>query len=128
MIDMNKELRKHRVIGIRSALKAFKKEGLLEHDTLYPDDAVEKTQEQLTRTALRWYKIGARRGARVVLAHFLKSKITVTVDGRHATLETELDALPWPKKTIRIRVGKRHLVRAVGKFELEVIKDLGFKR
>ena len=54
--------KKHLVIGIRHTLKAFKDDGLLDDDTMYPDNAVDEIKDDMLRIACKWYKIGAKRG------------------------------------------------------------------
>ena len=125
---MTEELqKKHRVIGIRHTLKAFKKEGLVEEDAVYPDEGVEDVQEQIAAAAVRWYKIGARRGAKVLVKAILDRKVRIQTGGRRPVLETSLDAIQWPKKRIRVRVGHQTIRRKLDGFELRLIEDLEFK-
>ena len=53
----------HRVIGIRHTLKQFKDAGLVEDEHHYPEEGVDDVQGRIVQTAIRFYKIGARRGA-----------------------------------------------------------------
>lgn len=120
-------LKKHRVIGIRHSLKALKKEGLVEQDVLFPSEAVEDMREQIVDAALRWYKIGARRGARVLIKAILDGGVTVQKKGRRYILETDLDAIPWTKKRIKVRAGFRKISKELDGFELRTIEDLDFR-
>ena len=68
-----------RVIGIRHALKQLKKVGLVEQDTLYPKDAVQNVQTEVLAVAERWYKVGAKRGALVIVEAFLDGRLEVQI-------------------------------------------------
>ena len=45
-------LDKHRVIGIRHALKKLKEAGLVEDETLYASDAVDDVQDEIDRKSV----------------------------------------------------------------------------
>ncbi|MFZ0959884.1 MAG: hypothetical protein WAO35_03190 [Terriglobia bacterium] len=127
MQGANDNFQKHRVIGIRHVLRAFKKEGLVESDSLYAQEGVEDVQDQISNTALRWYKKGARRGALVLMGAILRGDVTVRQSKSGAVLETMLDTLPWPKKRIRVLAGRKKITKDLAGFGLEVVKDLEFK-
>ncbi len=127
MHAVNDDSQKHRVIGIRHALRVFKKEGLVESDSLYAQEGVEDVQDQISNTALRWYKKGARRGALVLMRAILRGDVAVRPSGSGTVLETMLDTIAWPKKRIRVRAGRKMITKDLAGFGLEVIKDLEFK-
>ncbi|NDU91420.1 MAG: hypothetical protein G3I10_02185 [Ferrovum sp.] len=98
--------KKHRVIGIRHVLRRLKKAGLVEEESLYANEAVEDVQNRVLAKVLTWYKIGARRGALVVLDAILDGKLTVRErrDGSREVIAKVKD-LRWRKK-LRVKVGK----------------------
>lgn len=75
--DTKDPLLTHRVIGIRHALRQFKDAGLVEEDSMFPHEAVEDVQGEVLETAERWYKIGAKRGAREVLKALLDGRLEI---------------------------------------------------
>lgn len=127
MRSMNDDTQKHSVIGIRHVLKVFKKEGLVESDSFYSHEAVEDVQDQIGDTALRWYKKGARRGALALIKSILRGDVAVRQQGGGAVLETIFDTIPWPKKRIKVRAGRKKLTKDLNGFALRVVEDLGFK-
>lgn len=102
MADLGK---KHRVIGVRHTLRQFKNVGLVEEDSLYPDEGVADVQGKMVSHAVTWYKIGARRGALRVLGAFLDGKMSVRkkADGSREIIAS-VDDVHWRKK-LKVKVG-----------------------
>jgi hypothetical protein len=87
--------KKHRVIGIRHTLKKFKEAGLVEEDSMYADDAVGNVQDEMLKVAKRWYKVGAKRGAREVLEALLDGCLEIVdTDGKLEVL-AHVTKLEW---------------------------------
>ncbi|HEY2823116.1 MAG TPA: hypothetical protein VGJ06_18880 [Candidatus Acidoferrum sp.] len=80
----------HRVIGIRHVLRRLKKAGLVEKDSLYAQEAISNIQDKVLARAVSWYKIGARRGALVIL--------------EPREIIAKVDSVRWRKK-LRVKVG-----------------------
>jgi hypothetical protein len=95
----------HRVIGIRHVLRRLKKAGLVEKDSLHAQEAVFNIQDKVLSRAVNWYKIGARRGALVILKAFLDGNLIVwrKTDGAREII-ANVDAVRWRKK-LRVKVG-----------------------
>ena len=126
MDEYEKKLQKHRVIGIRHTLKAFKDDGLLDDDTLYPDDAVDEIKDDMLRLARKWYRIGAKRGALETLEAFLNGDFEITKSKRgKIEIIANKDELSW-KRGLNVTVGneKKHIESR--KYKLKIEKDLGF--
>ena len=126
MDDYKKTLKKHRVIGIRHTLKAFKDDGLLDDDTMYPDEAVDEIKDDMLRIARKWYKIGAKRGSLETLAAFLDGKFEITKK-KNGKVEiiANIDDLSW-KRGLNVTVGneKKHIDSC--SYRLRIKKDLEF--
>ena len=117
---------KHRVIGIRHTLKKFKDEGLVEEESLYPADAIANVQDGLTRKAITWYKVGARRGAREVLDAILDGRLEVKHKSDGATeIVASVDTLEW-KKRLNVRIGNSKSSVRSRKYKLTT-EHLGFE-
>lgn len=104
--------KKHRVIGIRHTLKKFKEAGLVEEDSMYADDAVGNVQEEMLKVAARWYKVGAKRGAREVLEAFLDGRLKIDSEtGELRVLaDDDVSKLGW-STALKVRVGaEKHSV------------------
>ena len=114
----------NRVIGIRHVLKRLKDRTHVDRDTLYPDDAADDIDRRLTQKALIWYKIGAIRGALVTLEEVRKGSILLQGN----ILTTKLSKLPWRKKTLNVRIGRRTVRVRLAKFRVGLIEDLGFSK
>lgn len=85
----------HRVIGIRHTLKKFKEAGLVEEDSMFADHAAEDVQDEMLKVAKRWYKIGAKRGAREVLEALLDGSLEIVDnDGKREVL-AHVSKLEW---------------------------------
>jgi hypothetical protein len=91
--------KKHRVIGIRHVLRKFKKAGLVEKESQYADEAVADLQDEITKKAVEWYKVGAKRGAKQILGAFFSGDLKVRrkADGT-AEIVAKVDALTWEKR------------------------------
>jgi hypothetical protein len=125
MDKYEKKLEKHRVIGIRHALKAFKDDGLLDDDTFYPDDAVNEIKDDMLQLARKWYRIGARRGALETLGAFLIGDIEIRKNkkGGIEIIANKTD-LSW-RRGLNVTIGaeKKHIKRH--KYKLGMKSDLG---
>ena len=69
----------HRVIGIRHALKACKKDGLVDDGHNFPEEAVEDVKDGMLKTAVRFCRIGVRRGAIEAIDAILRGGFDVEV-------------------------------------------------
>lgn len=114
---------KHRVIGILHTLRTLKNEGLIDEDTLYPDDAVDDLATTLLRTASRWYEIGARRGAEEVIRAILAGKIKIhrEPDGTIRIKRTKTN-ITW-RRTLHVTVGNQKGTITAKKYRIN-LKDL----
>jgi hypothetical protein len=117
----------YRVIGIRHVLKKLKDRGQVERDTFYADEAADDIDRKLTKTALRWYKVGAVRGALVTLEEIRNGTI-VLKSGSAKQLTTKLSKLPWPKKKLNVKIGKRIVPVSLKQFKIKIVDDLGFSK
>lgn len=115
----------YRVIGIRHALKKFKSAGLVEQDSLYPQQAVQDVQSEILSAAKRWYKIGARRGALQTLEAFLDGDFEVRInkDGKREIIAKKESVL-WNKR-LNVTVGGSKQQVQKRKYEL-TLQDLEF--
>lgn len=119
------KLQEHRVIGIRHTLKAFKDDGLLDDDTFYPEEAADKIKDEILITARKWYRIGARRGARKTLDAFLNGDFEVNKNKKgELEIIANIDELSW-KRGLNVTVGKQKKRIKKRKYKL-TIKDLDF--
>lgn len=116
----------NRVIGIRHALKVLKDVGLVEDETMYPDDAVKDIQEGALSVAERWYKIGAKRGALEILNAFIDGRFAAVKKNGELELTSVIDAIEW-KSALNVRVGKEKK-RVDKKLYSLTIEDLGFDK
>jgi len=118
-------LDKHRVIGIRHALKKLKEAGLVEDETLYASDAVDDVQDEMLAVAQTWYEIGARRGAIEVINAILDGRFSVS---KNSNGEVEITAhvkeLSWSKR-LKVTVGNVKKIVEKQKYRL-TLKDLEF--
>jgi hypothetical protein len=117
---------KHRVIGIRHALKAFKKSGLVENDVLYPKDAVSDVQSEILSVAQHWYKIGAKRGAIRILEAFQDGILEVAEDkaGKTEIVSRTKSPLSW-SRSLNVNVGNSKQTVPKETYKL-TLKDLEF--
>jgi hypothetical protein len=117
----------HRVIGIRHTLKRFKSAGLVEEESLYPQQGVDDVQHQVLSAAQTWYQVGAKRGAIEVLEAFLNGEFEVRTNkkGQREIIATA-KAVTW-KRGLNVTVGneKHHVARRSYKLTL---KDLEFDK
>jgi hypothetical protein len=116
----------HRTIGIRHVLKRLKRRGLIDSDILYPDDAARDIEDRLITKARQWYRLGALRGAVVALDAILQGRIGVEQRPKGRTLVGNTSKLLWPKRTIRVSIGKRKVKVQLPDFDVDMVKDLGF--
>ncbi len=125
--DIEKTKSEHRVIGIRHTLKKFKEEGLLDEDTYYPEDAADELKDEMERLALKWYFIGARRGADEAIDSFLDGDLEVERDDDgDLRVVAHIDRLEW-KKRLTVTTGntKRRIRRT--RFRISIDR-LGFEK
>ena len=125
MLD-EKERQKHRIIGIRYTLKPLKQKGLVEDDTMYPNEAVEEVQDEMLRLAQRWYRIGARRGTTEFLDALLQGDFYVREDN-DGNLEViaKKKQISW-ERGLRVRVGQKRKRISKRRYIIR-IEDLGFE-
>jgi hypothetical protein len=98
---------KHRVIGIRSALKQFKKAGFIDADTMYAKDAVGELQDETLSVARKWYKVGAKRGGREILEAFLDGTFTLrTTKDDKIEIVAHADSVTW-ERSLSVTVGNK---------------------
>ena len=122
---MSDKLKKHRVIGIRHALKRLKKAGLIEKEILFPDEAVDSLQDEILSVARRWYKIGARRGALEILEAFLDGKFTMhTAKGDKIEIIAHVNSVTWEKR-LNVTVGNDERTIPKHRYKL-TLKELEF--
>src|SRR5689334_3254953 len=100
--------RKHRTIGIRHVLKKMKNAGLVEHDSMYADEAVSDIQNCTEQCIVTWYQVGAKRGALEILDAFLDGTLKVTRNKKTGKKEiiSSVDDFTWVKR-LKITVGKK---------------------
>lgn len=115
----------HRVIGIRHALRQLKNAGLVEEESLNPQQAVKDVQEEVLSVAGRWYEIGAKRGALEILEAFLDGHLEVRVNknGKREII-AKVESVTW-KKRLNVTVGNKKQPVAQRTYEL-TLEDLGF--
>ena len=118
--------RKHRTIGIRHVLRKMKDAGLVDEESLYSNEAVANVQDELTKKAATWYKVGARRGALEVLDAILDGRLTVKrkADGTKEIV-ANVDAITW-KKRLNVTVGTSKNPVSSRTYKLK-IEDLDFE-
>lgn len=124
--ELEKLLGKHRVIGIKHTLKAFKNDGLIDEEVNYPDDAVDEIKDSIIEKSKKWYRIGARRGALEALEAIIQGNIQVKKkkDGTYE-LTAYIDALEW-ERDLRVKVGDEQKKIKRQKYKLTT-KALGFE-
>jgi hypothetical protein len=118
---------KHRVIGIRSVLKALKKDGLLDDDIMYADDALTELKDQMLHLARIWYRIGAKRGVLEALEAFLNGDLEARKNKRgSAEIVAHTDELSW-ERGLNVTVGADKTRIKKRRYSLSVKADLGFE-
>ncbi len=116
-----------RIIGIRHALKRLKGHDLVEEDTYYPDDAVDDIQSLIAEVGRRWYLIGARRGAKIILAEALAGRLAIEASAAGVDIEATRGRIPWPQSEIRVRCGREKRAVSMKSSFLELV-ELGFTK
>lgn len=101
---MNDVGKKHRVIGIRHALKTLKEAGLVEADAMFPSEAVDDVNTQILLTAKKWYQIGARRGAIEAIDAFLDGDFTIRTKNGEKQVVAHSDGLEWSRR-LHVTIG-----------------------
>lgn len=92
------------VTGIRSMLKVLKEFGLISQSTHFKSIAEKELRESIKEAALRWYKVGGRRGIRLTLQHVLDGKICVGSKAGKPYF-SKLDKIDWCVKRLRVSIG-----------------------
>lgn len=115
----------HRVIGIRHTLKQLKDAGLVERESMYPNEAIGDVRDFISKCATDWYQIGARRGAREVLDLILDGKLRVEKRGRKYEIIAHVNNIEWETK-LKISVGTKRRIVASKKYRVKV-SELDFK-
>jgi len=120
--DINK---KHRVIGIRHTLKKLKDSGLIDDEIFYPEEAVEEIQDEIILKAIKWYKIGAKRGILEFIKAILNKDIEIKMDENgNIEISTNLDKIVWTRQ-LKINIGNKK-IKTKTKVYIDFIKDLEF--
>ena len=124
--DLEPNRKKHRVIGIRHTLKAFKREGLIDDDTLYPDKAVGEIKDEFLIKASKWYKIGAKRGASVILESIINGDLDVKKNKKgEIEIIANVHEVAW-NRSLNVMVGNEKKKIKKKKYKLK-IEDLDFE-
>jgi hypothetical protein len=118
--------KKHRVIGIRYTLKAFKREGLIDDDNFYPDEAVGEIKDELLIKASKWYKIGAKRGVSIILESIINGDLEVK-NNKYGKIEiiANVHEVAW-NRSLNVMVGNEKKKIKKKKYKLK-IEDLDFE-
>jgi len=127
MDEYEKTLQEHRVIGIMHSLKAFKDDGLIDDDTMYPDDAVDEIKDEMLKIARKWYKLGAKRGSLETLNAFLEGKFQIGKSKKgKVEIIANVDRLTWSRR-LNVTVGgeKKHIDSCT--YKLKIKEDLEFE-
>jgi hypothetical protein len=116
----------HRVIGIRYTLKALKRAGLVESDSMFPMQAVDDVRAAALGIAENWYWIGAKRGALEIIEAFLDGNFEIGIDkkGKREVIASTKKVL-WEKR-LSVTVGNGKHVVPKREYALAVDDDLGF--
>ncbi len=114
----------HRVIGIRHALKAFKDAGLVDDGHNFPEDAVKDVTVGTLRTAVSFYRIGARRGATEAFDAILRGEFDVEERDDGRVVKANVDSLSWTRG-LWVMVGNRRRRVKRRSYRLR-IRELGF--
>lgn len=124
---MEDTLKKHRVIGIRHTLRTLKDAGLIEEETLYPNDAVSDLHDEILSVARTWYKVGAKRGATEIIEEILNGNLEVKVklDGSREIIANK-EKVSWVRE-LNVSVGSSKKKVKSKKYKLSYTEDLGFK-
>ena len=96
----------NRVIGIRHALKVFKEGGLVDNEHNYPEEAVEDVQDEILRTAVAYYRIGAKRGAIEAFDAILRGEFDVGERDGDRVVTANVKSISW-KRGLKVRVGNQ---------------------
>lgn len=115
---------KHRVIGIRHALKVLKKDGLIGKEIIYPQDASDELIELFIATAIEFYELGAKQGAEKAIDHFIAEKFTTQKRNGQRTITANVGSVKW-QHTFPIKVGFSDK-KIIKKINIP-IADLGFE-
>jgi hypothetical protein len=103
----------------------MKDAGLVENDRRYPNKAVADIKDEIEATAVRWYKIGAKRGALVVLEAILNGEFVIESDkDGNLEISTRLNEIFW-RKPLNVTVGNEKRKVSKRKYKL-TLKDLEF--
>lgn len=115
----------HRVIGIRHTLKRFKEDGLVDDGHNYPEEAVEDVKDEILRTAIRFYRIGARRGAIEAFEAILRGDFNVEERDGRREITANVDNIAWTRG-LTVKVGNRRRRVKRRRYKLP-IEDMDFE-
>lgn len=117
---------KHRVIGIRHALRKLKDEGFVDDSTMYPDDAVDDVKDEMSNVARRAYWGGAKRGALEVIEAILNGDLEV-IKERDGSIKVQANVndLSWSRLVV-VKAGNGKITVPQKTYKLDAKKDLGF--
>lgn len=86
---------KHRVIGIRHALKELKDKGLISDEIMFPADASEQLIELIITTALQFYELGAQTGVSKAIDYFMDGKLVTHKRKDSRVIKAHIGAVTW---------------------------------
>lgn len=101
---MEKELKKHRVIGIRHALKVLKETGLIEERITFPQDASEEIVNLIVETALKFYQLGAETGVNKTIDYFIDEKFETYKRNGNRIISSNVNSVKW-QHTFPVQAG-----------------------
>lgn len=123
MASIDVERKKHRVIGIRHVLKIQKEAGLVEEESLFPEDAVDDIYKRLVQKAESWYKTGLKRGMLTAIEAFQFGELEIDAAGE-MSCTANVKSLSV-NKTLSVRLGgDTKNIRVSHSID---VKDLGFE-
>lgn len=124
--NRDEELRKHRQIGIKHALNAFKDEGLISMSAKFPEKAAKALKDRTKKRLENRYKQGAKDVALALLDGFIRGDFTAEKqeDGTYQ-IECHVDKFKWPRKIVTWSDDQEDTV-VTKEYEL-TLKQLGFE-
>lgn len=121
---MDKISEKHRVIGIRHALKAFKDDGLISDKINFPKDATDEVKKLIIETALKFYELGAEVGVDKTLNYISDEKFETYKRNGKRFIKANVNAVQW-QHTFPVQIGMSE-DKHVKNIKI-AIKKLGFE-
>ncbi|MCL1088177.1 hypothetical protein L2744_00825 [Shewanella profunda] len=101
---MDKDLDKHRVIGIRHALRAFKDDGLIDEKINFPKDASDEVKRLIIETALKFYELGAEVGVYKTLNYIGDEKFQTYKRNGQRYITANVKSIQW-QHTFPVQAG-----------------------